>query len=190
MNPLFAAAVRVQEFCASQGWKTCYIGGLCVQRWGEPRQTKDGDLTLMTHFQNEEEYVEALLQKFHPRIENAGAFALQRRVLLIQDDAGLPFDIALAGLPFEERTIERASRWKLKSGKVLITCSAEDLIVHKAFAGRLIDWADIERILQKQGGKLDFRLIFEELRPLLELKEAPENETRLRAMMQREGLLA
>ncbi len=160
-----------------------------MQRWGEPRQTKDGDLTLMTHFRNEKEYVDALLQKFHPRIENAATFALQRRVLLIQDDAGLPFYIALAGLPFEERTIERASPWKLTGGKVLITCSAEDLVVHKAFAGRPIDWADIERILQKRGAQLDFKLIFEELLPLLELKEEPENEERLRQLMAREALL-
>ncbi len=188
MNPLFAAAVRVQEFCTRRNWRTCYIGGVTVQRWGEQRQTKDGDLTLLTHFQNEEDYIDALLSAFRPRREDARTFALRNRVLLIEDTSGIPFDIALAGLPFEERTVERATPWKLDSGDHLITCCAEDLIVHKAFAGRTRDWADIERILQRQRERLDFKLIFEELRPLLELKEEPENEDHLRALMAREGL--
>ncbi|MBA3961630.1 MAG: hypothetical protein H0X40_06985 [Chthoniobacterales bacterium] len=101
MNPLFAAAVRVQQFCTSQGWRTCYIGGVTVQRWGEQRQTKDGDLTLLTYFQNEEHYVDTLLSAFRSRREDAREFALRRRVLLIEDASGIPFDIALAGLPFE-----------------------------------------------------------------------------------------
>ncbi len=188
MNPLFAAAVRVQQFCIARGWQTCYIGGLTVQRWGEQRQTKDGDLTLLTRFQNEEYYVDTLLGEFGSRRADAREFALRNRVLLIEDRSGIPFDIALAGLPFEERTVERATPWKLESGDFLITCSAEDLIIHKAFAGRNRDWADIERILQRRGIGLDFPLIFEELRPLLELKEEPENEERLRELMKREGL--
>jgi hypothetical protein len=44
------------------------------------------------------------------------------------------------------------------------------------------------RILQRQRDKFNFRLIFEELRPLLELKEEPQNEDRLRELMKREGL--
>lgn len=107
---------------------------------------------------------------------------------MIADSSGIPFDIALAGLPFEERTIERATPWRLESGDYLITCSAEDLIIHKAFAGRTRDWADIERVVQRHGSALNFILIFEELRPLLKLKEEPENEDRLRELMKREGL--
>jgi hypothetical protein len=48
VNALFAAAVDVQAFCASRGWRWCVIGGLAVQRQGDPRQTRDVDLTLVT----------------------------------------------------------------------------------------------------------------------------------------------
>jgi hypothetical protein len=48
------------------------------------------------------------------------------------------------------------------------------LIVLKAFAGRGQDWADIERVIVRQTGKLDWHYIHEQLRPLAELKEAPE----------------
>ncbi len=69
-----------------------------------------------------------------------------------------------------------------------MTCSAVDLVIHKVFAGRGLDWLDVERILQRQGKRLDFGLIFEELRPLLALKEEPENEERLHRLMKEEGL--
>jgi hypothetical protein len=42
---------------------------------------------------------------------------------------------------------------------------------------------------QRPGEKLDFNLIFEERRPLLELKEESENEEKLRPTHEREGLL-
>lgn len=57
---------------------------------------------------------------------------------------------------------------------MLTTCSAEDLVVHKAFAGRDLDWGDIERLLTRQHGKLNRDLIRTELPPLIDLKGAPE----------------
>lgn len=47
MNPIFAAALEVQAFCRERGWRFCFIGGLTVQRWGEPRLTQDVDMTLL-----------------------------------------------------------------------------------------------------------------------------------------------
>lgn len=160
-----------------------------MQRWGEPRITHDADLTLLTGFETEAEFVAALLEKFRPRRADAARFALQRRILLLTATNDVPLDVALAGIPFEERSVERASVWKVGQDISLTTCSAEDLIIHKAFANRDLDWLDLERILQRQGKRLDFPLIFEELRPLLELKEEPENEDKLRKLMEREGLM-
>ncbi len=61
----------------------------------------------------------------------------------------------------------------------MITCSAEDLVVHKVFAGRDLDWGDVERILIRQHDKLDLAQIREELLPLLELKSEAEALVRL-----------
>ena len=38
----------------------------------------------------------------------------------------------------------RATRWVVQERVVLTTCSAEDLVVHKALAGRGRDWDDLE----------------------------------------------
>ena len=93
--------------------------------------------------------------------------------------------MVLGAVPFEERSAERASFWRLPSGRGLRTCSAEDLIVHKAFAARERDWVDIEGVLLRQGVTLDTTLIYEELSPLVALKEEPAILTRLEAMLRR-----
>ena len=41
---VLAAAGDVQRFCLQQRWQFCFIGGVAVQRWGEPRLTQDVDL--------------------------------------------------------------------------------------------------------------------------------------------------
>lgn len=171
MSALLTAAANLQLFCDERKWPMCFIGGLAVQRWGEPRFTKDADITLLTGFGGEKVFIDTLLKKYKGRIENASRFALANRVLLLESPEGVPLDIALGALPFEEHAIERASRFKFSSGCILNTCSAEDLIVHKSFAGRPQDWLDIESILMRQAKSLNLALIAEELKPLVELKE-------------------
>jgi len=41
---VLAAAGQVQRLCQQHGWRCCFIGGVAVQRWGEPRLTQDVDL--------------------------------------------------------------------------------------------------------------------------------------------------
>ncbi len=174
MNDIIQAAAELQAICESQGWQFCFIGGLAVQRWGEPRETVDADLSLFAGFGDEEPYINLLLTHFDPRIPNAAVFARQRRVLLLRSAKGVGLDVALAALPFEALVIERSSYFTYPPNIALRTCSAEDLIVLKAFAGRGQDWVDIERIIVRQTGKLDWQYIWEQLRPLAELKDSPE----------------
>jgi hypothetical protein len=188
INRVFQAALELQVVCLAQKYRFCFIGGIAVQRWGEPRLTVDADLTLVTGFGNEKNFIQTLAAKFRTRRPDAAEFALDKRVLLLCASNGVFLDVALAGLPFEERTIERASPWKISADASLTTCGAEDLVVHKAFADRDLDWLDLKGILQRQGTQLNVDLIFEELRPLLQLKGEPEIEERLRKMIAEERL--
>jgi hypothetical protein len=168
------AAAELQAVCQAQGWQFCFIGGVALQRWGEPRQTVDVDLTLLTGFGGEEPFVRILLTHFAPRIPDAAQFALERRVLLLRSSQGVGLDVALGGLPFEELVVQRSSSFDFPFKIPLRTCSAEDLVVLKSFAGRSQDWVDVERIIVRQTGKLDWKYIREQLRPLAELKEEPD----------------
>ena len=171
MNPLFAVAAGVQGFCVGRGWQCCVIGGLAVQRWGDPRQTRDVDLTLLTGLGGEERFIDPILSRYAGRFPEARRFAIERRVLLVETPEGVPVDIALGGLPFEARVIVRSSSFDVAPGVVLVTCSAEDLVVLKAFADRAQDWLDIEGVIVRQGPNLDRSLVLAELGSLLELKE-------------------
>ena len=174
MIELIRVASELQGVCEAEGWKYCFIGGIALQRWGEPRETVDIDLTLLTGFGGEERFVRRLLEAFQGRVDDAAEFALTRRVLLLRSASGVGIDIALGGLPFEESAVSRSSLFAFPTNVLLRTCSAEDLVVMKAFANRSRDWADIEGIIIRQTGNLDWEYVREHLEPLVELKETPE----------------
>ena len=174
MKTLFGLAAEVQGFLEAQGWKFAFIGGLALQRWGEPRLTVGVDLTLFAGFGDEEKFIDELLKRYKGRREDAREFALKSRVLLLQSRDGIGIDISLGALPFEEELIERATDFEFLPGLKILTCSAEDLVVMKAFADRGRDWLDIEGILIRQQNRLRWDYITRQLRPLCAAKEAPE----------------
>ena len=182
MRDLFHLADEIQSLCQDRGWRFCFIGGIALQRWGEPRLTGDVDLTVLTGFGGEAGYVEELCRVFTGRIPDAAEFALRSRVLLLQSERGIPIDISLGALPFEERVVDRATFYRFLTDARLNTCSAEDLIVLKAFADRSRDWADIEGVLLRTGHQLAWETIETELGPLCEAKEAPHILPRLRTL--------
>jgi len=178
MNKIFATAKQLQDFTDRQGWRSCFIGGVAVQRWGEPRVTRDVDLTLLTGFGNEVRFIEPLIHEYTPRMKDAATFALRNRVLLLH--AGeIGIDISLGALPFEELVVQRASLFAFPPDIELRTCSAEDLIVLKLFATRPRDVQDAEGVIIRQRKTLDWPYIEDQLRPLAEIKEAPEIMTML-----------
>lgn len=181
MTELIALALELQMNCRAKQWPFCIIGGLAVQHWGEPRFTKDVDVTILTGFGGEEPVVDGLLELYTARIDDARSFALQNRVLLLKSKDGIGIDIALGALEFERSAIERACDIPVLGPETLRLCSVEDLLVMKAFADRSIDWHDIEGILSRQGREtLDWAYIFDHLTPLCEVKESPETLERLR----------
>jgi hypothetical protein len=106
MKDLFIVAREVQTFLDARKWRSCVIGGIAVQRWGEPRLTRDVDVTLLTGIGGE--------------------------------------------VPF-------------------------------------VDETDVKGIIDRRGPLLKWTSIFEELRPLCELKESPETVDRLERMRDRTG---
>lgn len=174
MIGLFHTARELQGVFTDKAWKFCFIGGVALQRWGEMRLTRDVDVTLFTGFGSEEPAIDELLARYKPRVENAKEFALANRVLLIQSEDGIGLDVALGGLPFEEEMTRRATWFEFLPGLSLLTCSAEDLIILKAFADRQQDWADIKGVLIRQEGGILWDYVHKQLKPLCAAKEAPE----------------
>jgi hypothetical protein len=174
MTRLVRLAAELQAFLDSKSWKNCLIGGLVLQRWGEPRLTKDVDMTVLTGFGREEDLIDLLLARFEGRRKDTREFALYNRVLLLQSKDGIGIDVALGGLEFEERVMERASGFDFLPDCRLRTCSAEDFLVMKAFANRDRDWLDVETVLIRQDNQVNWKQVLMELKPLAELNDTPE----------------
>jgi hypothetical protein len=188
MRELIQAALEVQTFMEQHSWRFCFIGGLAIQRWGQPRLTKDFDFSLLTGFSGEEDFVDTLLERYSARHAGMREFALRNRVMMLQSLDGVPFDVSLAALPYEEAFIGRATKAEFAPECLLRTCSAEDLIVLKAFANRAIDWMDIQGVVIRQDKTLNVRQIIKDLTPLIQLKESPEILDRLRTVLREEGI--
>ncbi len=47
MNLQFETAWRLHQFLTERGIPYVIIGGIAVQRWGQPRLTRDVDLTIL-----------------------------------------------------------------------------------------------------------------------------------------------
>ena len=110
---------------------------------------------------------------YQGRIADTAGFARRNRVLLVAAPNGVPVDIALAALSFEERVIERATFFEFAPRCSLRTCSAEDLIVFKLFASRPQDLVDAESVAARQGRLLNWTYLGESLSPLAEAKGEP-----------------
>ncbi len=180
MVDLVRQASQVQAFFEQRRWHFCFIGGLALLRWGTPRLTRDIDATVYVGFGNEEPTIDELLAQFRARLKDAKEFALTRRVVLLETPGGDGLDISLGGLPFERDLVERSSLGDYGDDIRLRTCSAEDLVVLKAFASRDQDWVDVGNVATRQRGRLDWPAIYERLAPLVELKEEPAILTRLK----------
>lgn len=74
LNELIALAYELQQFFEARKWRFCFIGGLAVQSWSEPRYTKDVDITLLTGFGEETPFIDTLLQHYAPRRPDARGF--------------------------------------------------------------------------------------------------------------------
>ncbi len=67
MNPVFVAAAEIQDVCRERHRGFCFIGGLAVLRWGEPRLTRDIDMTILARLGAEVPVIDGLLGRFEAR---------------------------------------------------------------------------------------------------------------------------
>jgi predicted nucleotidyltransferase len=174
MNLREAAAMEAHRFFAELGVPYVFIGGTAVQFWGEPRFTADLDLTVATPLEDPAGFIQQVVGHFRPRIDDAVSFARRNRIILVRASNDYPLDIAL-GLPgYEDILMQRAVVMPIAPGSNVRVCSAEDLIIHKAIAGRPQDLRDIEGVIRRQQGGLDLDYVREWLAAFAGLLDNPD----------------
>jgi len=156
---LIHAAAEIARFLERRGFPYFVIGGLALQHWGEPRLTRDVDITVLVASKDLASFMDAVLSRFSPRIPDARDFALRHRVLLVQADNGVPIDISL-GIPgYEGEAFRRAVEVEFPEVGKIRLIGPEDLIIHKCVAGRPRDVEDVEGILIRQRLQLNLELV-------------------------------
>lgn len=168
------AAWEFHEFLTAHEIPYVIIGGLAVQYWGQPRLTVDVDLTVLIPPEDIADFVQMIVKHFDSRVPDPVGFARQARMILIRASNGGEVDISLALPGYEDELLPHAVEWQLEPGKRVSLCSAEDLIIHKAVAGRPQDLADIEGVVYRQGDRLDVQYIRRWLRKFAAVLENPE----------------
>jgi hypothetical protein len=126
------------------------IGGQAVLVYGEPRLTRDIDITLGVGVE-ELDNVQRAVKRLGLDVlaENAKEFVERTMVLpTVEEDSGIRVDFIFSFSSYERKAIERAKEKRL--GEAMIRfATLEDVVIHKVIAGRARDIEDIRAILLK-----------------------------------------
>ncbi|MEE8550839.1 MAG: nucleotidyl transferase AbiEii/AbiGii toxin family protein [Gemmatimonadota bacterium] len=148
---------RLTEELEAQELNFMLIGGQAVLLHGRPRLTEDIDLTLAAGPESLSRVLVACRNlRLEPLPEDVEAFVRRTFVLpAAEPETGIRVDFIFSTIPYERQAIERAVRVELK-GVAVPFATAEDLILHKLFAGRARDLEDAAGVVRRQGAKLDW----------------------------------
>ena len=135
------------------------IGGQALLRYGEPRLTKDIDITVgCAPFEAAPvlRVIEALGLRI--LVDNVEDFLSKTFVLPVQDiESSLRIDLIFSLSEYERSALQRAQIVDIRGVEVRFI-SPEDLIIYKIVAGRPRDIEDVKNVLLKNKN-LDERMI-------------------------------
>jgi Nucleotidyl transferase of unknown function (DUF2204) len=139
------------------------IGGQAVLLYGEPRLTKDIDVTLGIDLTRLSELVAVAKSIGLNPLADPEEFTRKTMVLPCSDPStGIRVDFILSFSPYENTALGRARPIKIGNAEVVFV-SLEDLVIHKILAGRPRDLEDVRHVLIRNP-KADLVYIREWLR--------------------------
>ncbi len=126
------------------------IGGQAVLLYGEPRLTRDIDITLGIGVEGLDKVKKVTRASgLKILVEKEKDFVERNMVLpTLEKKSGIRVDFIFSFSPYERQAIERGKDIRL--GRTLVRfASLEDVVVHKVIAGRARDIEDVKSILLK-----------------------------------------
>lgn len=144
---------RIAARLSSRNLPYMIIGGQAVLLYGEPRLTKDIDITLGVNIDRLDELLAIVKEiPLTPLPEDVPSFVQKTMVLpVLEKTTGIRVDFIFSFTPYETQAIGRAKRIML-SGQEVCFASLEDLILHKIFSGRPRDLEDVRTLVLKNPG--------------------------------------
>ncbi len=180
-DDLLIALQTATAWLGDHGYRYAVVGGIANQLWGLPRFTHDVDIKVLVPNTEYPAIRESLRAAFPER----GRPARPPQPLIVDVKiAGVTVDFLLTIPGYDEQTVTRAVQRDI-DGVTVYLCTAEDLIIQKAVAGRPKDWQDIEGVLIEQRSNLDLPYLEDWLGRFAEFLERPEILERYREIQAR-----
>lgn len=150
---------KIADTLVNQDIPYMIIGGQALLLYGEPRLTKDIDITLGVGIEEIEKIKKVTKESnLIPLVRDINAFVKKTFVLPAQDNTGIRVDFIFSQSSYERKAINRAVEVEIKNSKAKFA-SVEDFIIHKVISGRPRDIEDIKTVLLKNP-QIDERYIF------------------------------
>jgi hypothetical protein len=136
------------------------IGGQAVLLHGEARLTQDVDVTLGVGPDRVEDLLGVCKALgLEPLPDDPPTFARETFVLPAADpETGVRVDLIFSTTPYEAQAIARAILVDV-GGREVPFATAEDLLLHKLFAGRPRDLEDAAGVVRRKGPELDWEYL-------------------------------
>jgi len=183
--PDFAVLVaRITRALDGLGIPFMLIGGQAVLLHGRVRLTEDIDITLGVA-PDRLPAIQAVCRDlgFEALPRDVERFVRETFVLPVRDQAsGIRVDFVFSTTPYERQAIARAERVEV-GGEAVPFATAEDLIIHKLFAGRAVDWEDAVSVVRRKRNAIDWAYVEARAREFVEVPgrgDLPERVARLR----------
>jgi hypothetical protein len=129
------------------------IGGQAVQLYGEPRMTRDIDLTLGLGSEGLDRVIRVCDRcGLKPLPADPPAFVRETMVLpALEERTGIRVDFVFSFTDYERQAIGRSRPVEL-GGVSVHFAAVEDVVIHKLVAGRPRDVEDVRSIVAKNPG--------------------------------------
>jgi len=128
------------------------IGGQAVLLYGEPRLTRDIDVTIGVGLEKLKMVKQIIKElKLNPLVKDVDKFVKKTLVIPLEErETGIKVDFIFSYSNYEREAIKRAK--KVKIGKCFVKFArVEDLLIHKIIAGRPRDIEDARVIILKNS---------------------------------------
>ncbi|MGB9870680.1 MAG: nucleotidyltransferase [Anaerolineae bacterium] len=155
MENLIEAVVSLQERLQRAGIPSVVVGGLALSVWGEPRATRDVDVRVLLGRDEAHRLLSALADEYALLADEPLETLRKMGFLFVQDRTGVRLDLLLADTDFDRKVVERARPVEIAPGKVILVCSAEDLLIYKWISTHPRDDENAASIVHRQGDALD-----------------------------------
>jgi len=141
---------RMAQALEERGIDYMLIGGQAVLLYGEPRLTRDIDVTLGVGPDRLPEVLEMVRRLgWTVLVDDPQVFVRQTLILPVQEpESGVRLDFIFSFSPYERQAMKRVRRVQIGSAQVRFA-SPEDLIIHKVVASRPRDLEDVKGVLIK-----------------------------------------